>query len=342
MEFPQLRAEVLTGVATGVQMADGELPFSRMFGSQTTIDVRGDDAKWDEVQPIRDLETVFEGREAPATTTDPGTVKPKAAGMFVSFKKRVIKPELLDQLRAVGGTDADVAAAERSLGFMIGDMMRRHYHEKVEYLIVSSLLDTQSITVGGATLTPDFGLAGAHDLTVSTSWATASTDIDADVETMKRLIAEDSGRAARTVLVGRNVPGYLRKNSAIKAWFQAREGAPADFDRFQGETIRGLFGLDWVTMRHGYVSSGTWTPFLADDTIIMIPAIDQGWYQRHRGQVQYPTTVYGGLDALAKSYGPTAWSRLKDNPPAAWYFQRWAELCIPVFPSAYVVADTTT
>lgn len=343
MEFPQLQAEVLTAVATGVEVTEGELPFQAMFSfGATGQNVRGDVAKWDEVMPVRTLDTAFEGREGTATTTNSGTVKSRAAGMYVSFKKRIVKPEVLDQLRAVGGPAGQVASAEQSLKLMIGDMMRRHYHEKIEYLVVSSLLDNQSVTVGGATVTPDFGLPVAHDATVGTSWATASTDIDGDIEAVKRLVAEDSGRAVRRVLCGRNIFSYLRKNTALKQWFTAREGAPQTYDKMFGETITGLMGLDWTTFRHGYINGGgTWTPYLPDDKIIVIPEVSQDWYQRHRGSVRYPTTVYGGVSDFAETFGVAAWSRLKDNPPAAWYFQRYAELCIPVFPSAYAVVDVT-
>lgn len=341
MEFPQLRAEVLTAVATGIQMTDGELPLQRMF-SDVIQDVLGDVAKWDEEQPVRTLDKAFEGREGMATATDPGSVLQKAAGMYISFKKRFIKPEILDMLRAVGGSDASVASAEKSLKLMIGDMMRRHYYEKVEYLLSSALLDNQSVTVGSATLTPDFGLAVSHDLTAGTSWATATTDIDGDVETMKRLIAQDSGRAAAIALCGRNVFPYLRKNSAVKEWFTARDGAVADYASMFGDSIRGLMGLDWYTYRAGYVAAGpTWTPFIPDDTVIIMPRIDSGWFQRHRGQVQFPNTVYGGVTGFNKTFGVAAWSRLKDEPPSAVYYQRWAELAIPVFPSAYVVMDVT-
>lgn len=342
MEFPQLRAEVLTAVATGIQMPEGELPFSQLFGEAVTEDVRGDVAKWDEVQPVRTLDTAFEGREGVATVTDPGTVKQRAAGMYVSFKKRLIKPEIFDQLRAVGGSDANVASAEKSLKLMIGDMMRRHYHEKVEYLITSALLDNQSVTVGKATLTPDFGLPVSHNLTAGASWATASTDIDGDMETIKRLVAEDSGRAVTDVLCGRNIFGYLRKNSVIKEWFTAREGAPSDFDAMQGRVLS-LFGLTWRDMgRHGYIAAGpTWTPYIPDDTIIVCPKPDLTWFRRQRGEVQFPNTVYGSVSDFSKVNGVAAWSRLKDEPPSAIYYQRWAELAIPVFPSAYCVMDVT-
>ena len=341
MEFPQLRAEVLTAVATGIKMDEGELPFSRWFGESVTENVRGDVAKWDEVQPIRTLDTAFEGREGVATVTDPGSVKQRAAGMYVSFKKRLIKPEIFDQMRAVGGTDANVASAEQSLRLMIGDMMRRHYHEKMEYLIVSALLDNQSVTIGKETITPDFGLPGSHDLTAAASWATSTTDIDGDIETIKRLVAEDSGRAVTDVLCGRNIFGYLRKNDTIKGWFQAREGAPGDFAAMQGDSLS-LFGLNWRTFRHGYVASGpTWTPYLPDDTIIVCPKPDLTWFRRQRGEVQYPNSTYGTVADFAKVNGVAAWARLKDEPPSAVYFQRWAELAIPVFPSAYCVMDVT-
>lgn len=339
MEFPQLRAEVLTAVATGIEMDDKELPLSRLFGSSVIENVRGDVAKWDEVQPIRTIETIFEGREGVATPTDPGSVLPRVAGMMVSFKKRHIKPEILDEMRAVGSADANPASADTSLKMMIGDMTRRHYHEKMEYMIASSLLDNQSVTIGGATVTPDYGLPATHDLTAGASWGVAGTDIDGDVEALKRLVAENANRAGSLMLCGRNIPGYIRKNNVIKEWYTGRDPAPSDFDKF-GDAFS-LFGLDWLVLRHGYLSGATWTPYIPDDTVIFMPKPDMSWYRRQRGQVQYPNMTYGGISDFTKVYGMAAWSRLKDEPPSAVYFQRWAELAFPCFPSAYAVLDTT-
>lgn len=343
MEFANLRAEVLTGITTGIKINESQYPFTAKFVTgANSIDVDGDVAQWDEVQPVRELDKKFEGRDGMATVTDPGSVKRKASGMLLSFKKRRISPEKLDAMRPVGAASTEKDTAWKNLGLMLGDMKRRHYNEILEYMVVSALLDNQSFTMDGVTVTPDYGLPAAHNLTAAASWAVAGTDIDADVETIKRLPVENAGMPITTAHCGRNVFGYLRKNTAVKTWFTNREGAPADFAKFQTDKISNLFGLEWIEYRHGTTVGGTWTPYIPDDTIIFTGPVDASWCQFHRGSVRYPNSVLGSVKDFTKSYGLTTWARLKDEPPAAWVYQRWAGLFVPVFPSAYVVFDTTT
>jgi hypothetical protein len=339
VDYPNLKAEVLTRVVTGIEVAT-DYPLSRMFGG-LTIDVDGDVAKWDEVTPNREIDKRFETRKSQATSTDPSSVTSKAAAMFVNFKKRHVFPEDLDALRVVGGSDTERDRALSNLTWMLGDMKRRYYDEPLEYMIASALQNNQSVTVQGKTVAPDYGLPVSHNLVEVASWAAAATDIDAKVETIKRLLATDAGRVPMMALCGRNIFGYLRKNTAIKSWLQNQTGASQSFDALLQDEIPNLLGLRWVTMRHGYFVSGTFTPYIPDDSVIFVPVPDRSWFQVHRGSVRYPNTLYGQPDAFAKSYGLTSWGRLADEPPSAVVFMRWAGLAIPVFPSAYAVLDVT-
>jgi len=339
VDYPNLRAEVLTRVITGIEVSP-DYPLTRLFGG-LTLDVDGDVAKWDEVTPNREIDKRFETRKSNATPTDPSSVTSKAAAMFVNFKKRHVFPEDLDALRQVGGASTDLDRAHANLAWMLGDMKRRYYDEPLEYMIASALQNNQSVTVQGKTIAPDYGLPASHNLVEVASWGTASTDIDAKVETVKRLLATDAGRVPVLALCGRNIFGYLRKNTAIKSWLQNQTGAANAFDVLQQDTIANLLGIRWQTMRHGYFVSGTFTPYIPDDSIIFVPNPDRSWFQVHRGSVRYPNTVFGAPDSFAKSYGLTSWSRLADEPPSAVVYMRWAGLAIPVFPSAYAVLDVT-
>lgn len=336
MEILNLKAEVLTRVVTGIEVST-DFPLTRMFGG-LGINVDGDVAKWDEVTPNREIDKRFETRKSISTPTDPSSVTQKSAGMFVNFKNRSIFPEDLDALRIVGGASSERDSALSNLTWMLGDMKRRYHDEPTEYLIASALLNTQSVTVHGKTVAPDFGLPSSHNLVEVSSWATASTDIDAKVETIKRLLATDAGRVPVTALCGRNIFGYFRKNTAVKSWFQNQNGASSNYGAFQQDTLD-LFGIRWQTMRHGYFVSGTFTPYIPDDTVVFIPTPDRTWFQIHNGSVRYPNALYGPVDAFAKSYGLTTWSRLADEPPSAKVLMRYAKLAIPVFPSAYAVLD---
>ena len=339
MDYPNLKAEVLTGIITGIQVSS-DYALTSLFGG-LTVDIDGDVAKWDKVTPVREIDKRFEARKSKATPTDSQSVESATSQMFVNFKKRHVFPEDLDALRVVGGASADRDVGLRNLTWMLGDMKRRYYDEPMEYLIASALQDNQSVTVNGRTVAPDFGLASGHDLVESTSWNTASTDIDAKVETIKRLLATDAAKTPVLALCGRNIFGYLRKNTAIKSWLQNQTGASQTFDALLADEIPNLLGLRWKTLRGGYFVSGTFTPYIPDDTVIFVPVPDRSWFQVQRGSVRYPNTLYGSPDQMSKSYGLTSWARLADEPPSAVVYQRWAGLAIPVFPDAYAVLDVT-
>ena len=352
MNYPQLEYEALTNTVTGVKIREGSHPLTAKF-SPTKINVEGDVAKWDEALPRRDLDTEFETRSGMATNTNTGTVRPKSSQMAITFKKREIQPELIRMLRNPGSEAK--ASAEQRLGLMLGDMTRRYVHERWEFLLAGCLQDNLSFTVEGVSHSPDFGLDASHDLTAAASWATPSTDIDADVEAIKRLIAEDSGRAVREALCGRDIFGNFRRNDQIKEWYQAREGAPADLRAMQHGGVNGtasgesvfLFGLVWTQYNNGYVPvGGSWTPYIPDDKVIFIPEVSSEWIQMQEGSVMYPSKPMAGghgemLSAFNESFGVAAWSRFLDEPPSAWAYLRWAGLPVLVDPSAIVNLDTT-
>lgn len=335
MDFPNLRAEFLTKVITGIQVSS-DYPFQGMFGG-LTYDYDGEIASWDEVTPNRERDNTAETATSMATATDGIGSQKKSASMFTFFKKRYVFPEALDGLRAVGSGSADFDRSLTNLTLAIGDMRRLHYDAPWEYMISQALQNTLSFSVKGVTVSPDFGLPSSHNLAENTSWATPSTDIDAKVETVKRILATDAGRSPVTAICGRNIFGYLRKNNAVGKWFTNQNGARETYGALQQDVIENLFGIRWVTMRHGDFVNGTFTPYVPDDTVIFIPTPDRSWFQVHRGSVRYPNTLYGAPTEFTKSYGLTSWSRLKDEPPAACVYMRWKGLAIPVFPSAYLV-----
>lgn len=340
MEYPQLEREALTRALTGVKVREGQQQLYSIFAG-TLQDIEGDQAKWDEVQPIRTLDTEFETRDSLATNTSTGTVIPRSSGMTVTYKKREVKPEMLRNLRAPG-TEAKMSA-EQKLALAIGDMKRRYVWERWEFLIASALRDNLSYTINGVTHAPDFNLDASHNISAGTSWATATTDIDGDIETFKRLIVEDSGFVPTRVLCGRNIFGYLRKNSTIKEWFTAREGAPASLNSMMGQTLR-MYGMDWTTVDSGYISGGSWTPHIPDDTIIVMPEPSADWFQMQRGSVMVPNgNVYGSNvnGGHVEVYGEAMYAKFKDEPPSAWQYLRWAGLAVPVFTWAYLVCDVT-
>jgi len=339
MDYPNLSAEYLTGVVTGIEVST-EYPLTRLFGG-LTLDFDGNVARWDQRTVNRTQDKRFEGRHSLATPTDAQGITSKTSEMFVNFKKRTIFPEDLDGLRKVGGPSTEFDRANANVAWMLEDMKRLYHDEPWEYMIASSLLNTMSVTVSGKTVAPDFGLASTHNLTEATSWSVGTTDIDSTVETIKRVLAVDANKTPVMALCGRNIFGYLRKNSAVKSWFQNQTGSSSTFGSMQGDVLSNLFGIEWRTFRHGFFVAGTFYPYIPDDTVIFIPVPDRTWFQIHRGSVRHPSTVFGAVTDFAKTYGLASWSRLSDEPPSATAFMRWAGLAIPVFPDAYVVLDVT-
>lgn len=346
MLYPNLQPKVLTGIVTGIQIDQGNYPLSAAYGG-LTVNHDGTFAQWDEVTPLREIVKSFEARDGLATPTDPQSVRPRAASTVTSFKKRYIAPENMDAMRvAVGAGDERADSAWRNLDFMLGDMDRRYRREPMEYLWAGALQDNLTITVVGQSLAVDYGLPTSHDLVVGAggSWADQNTDIDADVETAKRLVREDAGMRLSDVWCGRNIFSYIRKNDTIKSWLVNYAGADARFKMLQGETIT-LFNLTWHKLDGGYLSSSVWTPYIGDDKCIFVPPPSQEWIGWHNGSVRYPTKAIGAGSIeqgdFAKTYGVAVWSEYRSEPPLGVVFHRWNGLPVVRFPSAVVNLDTT-
>lgn len=343
MEYPNLQAEVLTGIVTGIKVNERDFPFTAFFGDGSlTVNSPGLWAKWDEEQPNREIVKAFESRHAMATPTNPSGVKAKAQAMILSFKKRSLYPEDLDVLRMVGGATADRDEALTNVDRILGDMDRRYGKEPQEYLWAGALQDNIAITVDGVAVTPDYGLAGSHDLTAGVTWAAAGTDIIADIETLRRVAIQDSGEIPTHVWAGRNVFGYLYRNTTIKSWLVNFAGADSRQDNFLTKSDIPFYGMTWHKMEKGYLSGGVWTPYLGDDKMILTPEKSTRWVQHHKGLVRYPTQIIGSVKDFAATYGVAAWARLKDEPPSLTVYRREAQLPVLVFPASVVNFDSTT
>lgn len=341
-----LRAEVLTGVVTGYKFPANRYLFTNIFGPSVMglrKEISGDVAKWDQVAPLKDIDVNFEGREKPSTPLALQTVKSHTAGMLVRAKHRRFAYEQFFGQRGVGDSVAVVASAERQLAFWMQDFTRLVKTDIWE-LMLSQMLTTGglAVNVDGVALTVTFGLDVGHTTAPSNKWDVVGTDIMGYVETWRRLVSKDTGLAVTRAYIGRDVKMMLRKNTELKSWFQANNGAPQKLKDLQADVIVDLIGLDWITHQGIYGAAGT--PFLEDDRVVLTPDASQDWVQAQVGKVAYPTNSMnaGETPNFNETYDSAVYCEVEGDPPSFKIIHRWAGMPVLPFPNAIYTARVGT
>ena len=105
--------------------------------------------------------------------------------------------------------------------------------------MAAELLSTGKITVEGY---DDYGtkqfideITFEHnaDAVIMVPWSNANAKIYEDLQAMSETIQENSGMVPTVLIVGKNVPGYLLKNSNIKEWLGIPNRLTGNFVSFQ-------------------------------------------------------------------------------------------------------------
>ena len=120
------------------------------------------------------------------------------------------------------------------------------------------------------------------ETTIANSWDNTTTSIFDCLQTMSERIQEDVGLVPSLLVVGKNVPGYLRKNKELKDWLMIPNRQNAAVMSFEPRyvtpqvqyvgTISAL-GLEIVCYNETYTADdGSLQPYVgADDIILGVP-----------------------------------------------------------------------
>lgn len=166
----------------------------------------------------------------------------------------------------------------------------------------------------GVSVTLDLGYSGDQTRTVSTSWATATTDIAADIDIMKAWFAQELGALGITAYCGRNIQGYLRKNTSFK------HGAGSVIrDQITSKGRVDIFyDIKWIDYWTKYVNlSDSLTAYIPDDYIVFIVDVP-GSFENMAGPAEAEglAAVMPGFQITTEGNGAVSYMDLIKDPPA--------------------------
>jgi len=127
---------------------------------------------------------------------------------------------------------------------------------------------------------------------IAASWATATTDIQGQIQAIKRNSLETTGYELRHAFYGINIPSYLTTNNSINKYLS---GNPSLQNKLYGggEIGDGFQGLTWhpVYSSFGTDANGTVREFVGPDSVTFTPDPTPDWYEFVEGSMGVPRTV---------------------------------------------------
>ena len=301
--------------------------------------IEGTIAKWDIEKPLIDLDIDFVTPSGAAQPVQMGGYGTRTQSMPITFKFMTLDPSVLSQLREVGSQSTRARAGRSYITREQAAMQRRFGAYLEEYMLAKALTGTLPIKIQGNSINIDYSLPASHAPTASASWATASTDIIADLTDWKRLIRQDSGFEPRWAICNQGVMNYLMKNTHVKDLIGSTSyGVQVG----QSGQITSFHGLQWVVIDSFYAQPGAVerfdTPFIANDKLLLLPDFSPEWIAMQRGTVIIPNQSMTDFIELT---GPAMWSRVTDSPTGLTMFYKNARLPVLRNTNAYVYADVT-
>lgn len=198
-------------------------------------------------------------------------------------------------------------------------------------------------------------LSSLSALPSTASWATDSTDILGQLEGIRKLAHQYSGRPIRYVLYGTNIMDYLATNTAIAAILQSNTPLAQAFSENRIPTGFGMNGgsssgngpkVDWISAATlGYTdAAGTFRYWCGADQVLFLPEIDMGWWSMLEGTFPVPTTL-----TLPENPSPSLFRQVRGrfsyctigtNPPGVTQFM--GDTFLPVLTNPNAIFNVTS
>lgn len=129
-----------------------------------------------------------------------------------------------------------------------------------------------SIAANGQSYTYDYGIPSENKVTAAVSWATASTDILADIQKWQDQVEAATGVRPNRAVISAKTWGYFRKNTMIRNAILGNTSAVLVPDGAIRNLLSEMLGLTVLIYSKQYKNeAGNATPFMPDDTFILFP-----------------------------------------------------------------------
>jgi len=295
-----LRYEVLTRT---VELF-GEIP--NFIGKEFFPDevIASDTAKWDKITHGRTL-GVYRAPHGPTKRIDLLGREQKTASLASIGLNKKLSSDVLLWIREIGSSN-NRQRVEDKIGMELRDLRRRVAYQR-EWAFFEAMKGTITVNQEDIKFTVDMGMTDTHKPTVNASWATVATDIVADITTLKRLIATDSGFSANLGLMSDMTMGYLLKNNTLKELMRYERGLQIAQEGY----INRVNGVNFRVYDQGYDLNGTYTRFIPDGHVFML-APESGFGSEMIGESLVPSDVDGELPR--KVSGEFAYSYQEKDP----------------------------
>lgn len=197
-----------------------------------------------------------------------------------------------------------------------------------------------AIAANGQSYTYDYGIPEDNKDTVTTSWATATTDILADIQAWQDLVEENTGNRPTRALMSRKTWGYFRANTDIRNSILRNNTGVMVPDAEIQSFLADILGLQVVVYAKKYKNElGAATAFVPDDTFILFPqgALGNTWF----GTTPEESDLMGGRTANVSltDVGVAVTTMEKADPVNV--ETKVTMICLPSFEAAdqVVIAD---
>lgn len=141
----------------------------------------------------------------------------------------------------------------------------------------------------GADLEVDYRIPSGNIAASTVDWSSASSDIPTYVLGLNMSAVQATGRPLAYAIMGKNVPGYLAKNTSFQQYL-ARNPQYNQYYVNTGTVAPGTLNLTWVNAQNVYFenSSGVITEIFPADQITFLPEITSDFYELKVGSYPVP------------------------------------------------------
>ena len=160
------------------------------------------------------------------------------------------------------------------------------------------LTDTDQSPTGADTggYTLDYKVPAGNVTATGVDFSSAASDIVGWIAGFKQSYAQATGRRHKYFIAGKNVSGYLAKNTAFKEYLIRNQPINTEYIR-SGYMPQGMTVLDttWLFASDAFFvkQNGTVVTVFGDDKIVALPEIDSTVYDLKLGSVPVPTAFSG-------------------------------------------------
>jgi len=164
---------------------------------------------------------------------------------------------------------------------------------KIFFDVNGDLTDTDQSPSGANTggYTLDYKIPAGNITATGVDFSSAASDIPTWVLGFKQSYVQATGRKHRYFICGKNIPGYLAKNTLFQQYLVRNQPFNAEYIK-AGLFPSGMTVLDttWIFAHEAIFvkANGTIVTVFGDDKIVALPEIDNSIYELKLGSVPVP------------------------------------------------------